>query len=124
MNYLKVRGLHNLDKIDLKTFNYPRITIYVGHDTDGWDRPEVIHSYSCVPYGEKPIQLYYASNHDHAREIRAEVDQWNTDPKKYWEMEFTRLYELECEVLEQRIADDKKRIKKAKKMLKKLRKDK
>lgn len=119
MKYLKVRGLHNLDNIDIKTFHYPLTSYYLGH-VDGCDRDEVIHVASSETYGQPRIQLYYANNYDNAEEIRAESDLWDTDPEKYWNLEFIRLYEEQCAKLEQSLIDDSKLLKKSKKSLKKL----
>lgn len=120
MEYLKVRGLHTLKTINPKEFHYPSLSYYKGLETDYWDRPEVLQVQSSEPYGKPRIMVYYNDSHVNAEEIRAEVDLWNADPKKYWNLEFIRLYEEQCAKLEQRLVDDAKLLKQSKKKLKKL----
>jgi len=120
VKYLQIRGLHTLTKIDPKGFHYPTLSYYKGHETDLWDRPEVLQVASSEPYGRPRIMVYYKDNHDNAEEIRAEVDLWNSDPEKYWNLEFIRLYTEQCDKLEQRLIDDAKLLKQSRKKLKKL----
>ncbi|WP_411721695.1 hypothetical protein [Mycetocola sp.] len=123
MKYLKLNP-HDLSRIDLKTFTYPRITYFKGLDRDGWDSMRnVLHVWMPVPYGERSINLYFKESHENCDEVTAEADLWNSDPKKYWADALIRATDDECSSIEAEIESRKKNLKRLKKMQKKLGKD-
>lgn len=121
MKYLKLRSAHYLDNIDLKTFSYPKMSSYKGKDS--WDHQPYISAETWENYAPNTRQVYFEEYKDLDAiypELRAEVDLWNTDPKKYWTEELIRLHELRITQLELNIAKEKDILKRTKKTLKKL----
>jgi hypothetical protein len=123
VKYLKINP-HDLSRIDLKTFTYPRITYYKGLDRDGWDSMRnILEVWMPVPYGEKKITLYWKESHANSEEVTAEADLWNRDPKKYWTEAMISACEEKSASIESEIENRKQDLKRVKKMLKKLGKD-
>ena len=120
MKYLKAQS-YQLQRLLHKDFTFPRITVHVGSERNGWNEPEdIISVYACLSYGEPKLGLLYQSGHENVDEIRAEVDLWNTDPRKFWIGEIARLYVEANEALEEYVVREKERLKALKKRLKKI----
>lgn len=120
MKHLKLNPVA-LKKVLDKDFDYPTITMYTGKDrgADGY-ADDLVRVYTCVPYGQKPLVLYYANHFNDLAELDREVMEWRSNPRKYWDLEIERLCEDEIAQIDFYIEDWKARQKKLKKVLKKM----